>query len=215
MDPFHQRLARVALAAVSGFGFALAGGYAVQVHGFLTRQSSDVDLFAPSEALQEFAHAIDAVVAAYQSEALVVEVELRSDSFARLAVRADGRSAKVELGIDWRANEPVRLEIGPVLHPDDAVANKVCALFGRAEVRDFVDVDAILASLRYTEDELLSLAEDHDPGFDRLWFARALTAIHRFPDSLFSEYALAPSQVAAMKERMTGWAARIRDVAGT
>jgi hypothetical protein len=26
-------------------------------------------------------------------------------------------------------NEPVRFAIGPVLHADDAVANKVCALF--------------------------------------------------------------------------------------
>jgi hypothetical protein len=35
------------------------------------------------------------------------------------------------------------------------VANKVCALFGRAEVRDYVDVDAILTSGRHTENELL------------------------------------------------------------
>ena len=60
----------------------------------------------------------------------------------------------------WRKNKPVGLAVGPVLHADDAVANKVCALFGRAEVRDYVDVDvdAIVASGRYTEDELLGLA---------------------------------------------------------
>lgn len=46
MDPFHEKLARVALDAAGSFGFALAGGYAVQVHGFLNRPSSDVDLFA-------------------------------------------------------------------------------------------------------------------------------------------------------------------------
>lgn len=33
--------------------------------------------------------------------------------------------------MDWRKNEPILLAIGPVLHADDAVANKVCALFGR------------------------------------------------------------------------------------
>ena len=92
--------------------------------------------------------------------------------------------------MDWRENEPVHLEIGPVLHADDAVANKICALFGRAEVRDFVDAAAILASGRYTEDELLTLAADHDPGFDRSWFAEALTAINRLPDSLFQPYGL-------------------------
>jgi hypothetical protein len=115
------------------------------------------------------------------------------------------------MGVDWRGNEPLRLSIGPVLHPDDAVANKVCALFGRAEVRDYVDVDAILSSGRYAEDQLLSLAMDHDPGFDRLWFAEALSAIDRLPDSLFQSYSLDPMQVSALRERMTGWAARIRD----
>jgi hypothetical protein len=36
-----------------------------------------------------------------------------------------------------------------------------------------------------TEDELLDLALEHDPGFDQSWFAGALAAIHRLPDSLF------------------------------
>ena len=167
MDPFHERLARVALDAAGTFGFALAGGYAVQAHGFLNRMSSDVDLFAEASAEFDFPQAVDAVVAAYLREGLQVETELRTASFARLEVRSAGESTKVELGLDWRKNEPTRLAVGPVLHADDAVANKVCALFGRAEVRDYDDVDAILASSRYTEDELLDLAADHDPGFDR------------------------------------------------
>ena len=45
MDPFHERLARVALKVTASYGFALAGGYAVQAHGFLDRPSADVDLF--------------------------------------------------------------------------------------------------------------------------------------------------------------------------
>jgi hypothetical protein len=49
--------------------------------------------------------------------------------------------------------------------------------------RDYVDVDAILTSGRYAEDELLDLAADHDPGFDQSWFAEALAAIDRLPDS--------------------------------
>jgi predicted nucleotidyltransferase component of viral defense system len=55
------------------------------------------------------------------------------------------------MGVDWRKHPPVQLAIGPVLDADDAVANKVCALFGRAEVRDYIDVDAVLASGRYTK----------------------------------------------------------------
>jgi hypothetical protein len=40
MDPFHERLARVALEVTASYGFALAGGYAVQAHGFLDRHEA-------------------------------------------------------------------------------------------------------------------------------------------------------------------------------
>lgn len=43
MDPFHERLARVALDTAARYGFCLAGGYAVQAHGFVERVSKDVD----------------------------------------------------------------------------------------------------------------------------------------------------------------------------
>lgn len=210
MDPFHDRLARLGLSSAGSYGFALAGGYAIQAHGFLSRMSSDVDLFASSRAEFDFAQAVDAVVGVYRDEGLDVVVEVRNTTFARLTVASGVTSARVELGVDWRENEPVRLAIGPVLHADDAVANKVCALFGRAEVRDYVDVDAIVTSGRYTEDELVDLAAGHDPGFDRSWFAEALAAIDRLPDSLFQPYGLEPKEVAALRLRMTGWATRIR-----
>lgn len=143
-----------------------------------------------------------------------MDVEVRGASFARLNVRSSEEVAKVELGVDWRENEPVRLAVGPVLHADDAVANKICVLFGRAEVRDFVDAAAILASGRYTDDELIALAADHDPGFDRSWFAEALAAIDRLPDRLFQPHGLGPADVAALRERMNNWASKIRDAEG-
>jgi hypothetical protein len=209
MDPFHERLARVALDAAGSYGFALAGGYAVQAHGFLNRMSSDVDLFAEASGKFDFSEAVNAVISAYRRDGLAVEAEVLTASFARLNVRSASDSSKVELGVDWRKNKPVGLAVGPVLHADDAVANKVCALFGRAEVRDYVDVDAIMASGRYTEDELLDLAADHDPGFDRSWFAEALSAIDRLPDRLFEPYNLSPEDTAALKARMRAWADRI------
>jgi hypothetical protein len=62
MDPFHERLTRVALRAAGQYGFALAGGYAIQAHGFLDRLSADVDLFAPSSVEADFTTAVDAVI---------------------------------------------------------------------------------------------------------------------------------------------------------
>ena len=209
MDPFHERLARVALDVAASYGFALAGGYAVQAHGFLDRPSADVDLFAEASAQFDFSQAVDAVITAYRRDGLEADAEVRSSTFARLSVSIGEERAKVELGVDWRKNEPILLAIGPVLHADDAVANKVCALFGRAEVRDYVDVAAILASGRYSEEDLVRLAEEHDPGFDPSWFTEALNAVDRLPDALFAPYGLDPQDVSALKAQMHAWAEKI------
>nr|WP_217808835.1 nucleotidyl transferase AbiEii/AbiGii toxin family protein [Nocardia donostiensis] len=45
MEPRHRRLAKIALAVSGAQGFALAGGYALRVHGMGDRPSGDVDLF--------------------------------------------------------------------------------------------------------------------------------------------------------------------------
>lgn len=204
MDPLHERATRIGLAATERFGFALAGGYAVQAHGFLTRRSEDVDLF--TSAGGDFDTAVLAALAAYREAGLKAEVTLESPGFARLLLTDDdGHSVKVEMGVDWRAHPPVRLEIGPVLHPDDAVANKVAALYGRAEVRDFVDVDAVLRSGRYTVDDLIRLAADADPGFDKAMFAVALSALKRIPDQALAYHGLAAGDITGLRERFLCW----------
>ncbi len=166
-------------------------------------------LFAEASAQFDFSQAVAAVIAAYRRDGLDADAEVRSSTFARLSVSSGAERAKVELGVDWRKNEPILLAIGPVLHADDAVANKVCALFGRAEVRDYVDVAAILASGRYSEEDLVRLAEEHDPGFDPSWFAEALSAVDRLPDTLFAPYGLGPQDVSALKAQMHAWAEKI------
>lgn len=78
---------------------------------------------------------------------------------------AQDRGCKVDPGVFWRARAPVILDVGPVLHPDDAVAGKVDALFNRWAPRDFLDVDTILASGRYMRQQLMSVVAKHNLGF--------------------------------------------------
>jgi hypothetical protein len=88
-----------------------------------------VDLFTTMAAASDFPAAQAAVVAALRADGLTVTVEREGSSFARLAVTdaGAGSTSTVELGVDW-AHPPVRLAIGPVLHPADAVANKLCSV---------------------------------------------------------------------------------------
>jgi hypothetical protein len=110
-----------------------------------------------------------------------------------------------ELAVDWRAHDRVQLAVGPVLHSDDAVANKTCALFGRALPRDFLDVDAAIMSGRYTRERLLELAAEADNRFDRLLFADALGALTQITDAAFAEYRADPGMIADMRHRFAQW----------
>ncbi|MGM0386779.1 MAG: hypothetical protein ACQERF_12490 [Actinomycetota bacterium] len=108
----------------------------------------------------------------------------------------------MDLGLDWRAHDPVWLELGPVLAIEDAVANKVGALFSRGEPRDYLDVDAIRESGRFADDKLLTLATQHDPGFDVTLFAARLRAVEALVPDDVAEYGISPADLIAIKRRL-------------
>jgi hypothetical protein len=206
--PIHRRLAMIGLRVGGPFGFALAGGHAIAAHGILERPSEDVDLFADWQRRADFPTAVDEVIAAYGAEGLDVQVDLRLDTFARLHVTDPGepdRQHRVELVANWRAQPPVQMDIGPVLHPDDVMAGKMDALYNRAAARDFLDIDAAITGGRYTLDRLCQLAHQADAGFDRKLFAAMLGRIDRLDDEDFIEYGVAPEYVAGLRRRVQEW----------
>ena len=119
-------------------------------------------------------------------------------------------SPSEELAADWRAHPPVTLSIGPVLHPDDAVSNKMAALYGRALARDFLDINAVLASGRYSSERLLQLAENADPGFDRLMFADVLGALGQISDAALAPYGVDASTIQRLRQRFAAWQIELR-----
>lgn len=207
MEPRHRAIAEIALQVAGPYGFALAGGYAVRAYGIGDRPSGDVDLFTDWQRRADFPTAVDMVVAALEDHGYSVQVAAQAEFFARLLVTAPGDTDpdKVELSADWRALPPVLLEIGPVLHVNDAVANKMCALYGRALPRDFLDVDAAVVSGRFSHEQLLDLAANADSGFDPAMFAHALGALRQITDAAFAEYGVQPEQVADMRRRFAQW----------
>ncbi|GAA1022022.1 hypothetical protein Aple_084050 [Acrocarpospora pleiomorpha] len=206
MDDFHQRLARVALAAAADHGFALAGGYAVQAYGILQRPSEDIDLFT-SSVRDDFAEGVRKICDAYAEHGLAVKVDIDSPQFVRLTVsdHATDRASKVELAADLRSHPPVTMDIGPVIHLDDVAGGKVEALFTRAEVRDFIDINAFLSSGRFTRERLLQLAASRDLGFDRTVFAQMLSALDLYPDSEFLAYGLTETEIHLLRSQFNSW----------
>lgn len=205
VDPFQARVAQLALAAAAGQGFALAGGNALVAHGLLSRPTEDVDLFTPHPGGP--GRVLEAVRAALAADGFDVRV-LRpaADSageFAQLQVGRDDQTTQVDLGRDWRSHEAVTLDIGPVLHLDDAVASKTTALLGRGLARDYIDVAAALE--RYSRRQLLQLAFERDPGLRVTDVALAAQRLDGMADTRLLRYGLDADEVTALRARFADW----------
>lgn len=207
----QRAVTRIALEASASSGFALAGSGAIREHGVITRMSQDIDLFTSNTNESTFGAAVERVVDALDAAGYAVEVGRRTQQFARLHVRtADGQQVDIDLGMDWREAEPVTLEVGPVLSIQDAIGNKVSALYSRGEARDFFDVDAIRASGHYTDSQLIDAAAERDPGFDTGMFANQLERVNRLTDEDLKEYGVDAAELAAIKDRLGRWATQLR-----
>lgn len=203
----QRRVAAIALTTLGSRQFALAGFGAIREHGIARRATDDVDLFTSDMDVAAFREAIDDVVAHLRSVALEVEERVRHERFARLTVvDAQANVVEVDLGVDWREREPVLLAIGPVLDIVDAVGNKISALYGRAEARDYIDVDAIRRSGRVSDAELLASAAERDPGFDVQMFRAQLEQVQRIRPSRVLEYGVDEDALEGIKQRLLGWA---------
>ena len=64
----------------------------------------------------------------------------------------------------------------------DLAANKLLALFGRATLRDFIDVYSLIKKDKFNPEELMEKAGIKDPGFDLYWLGVAFQRIKTFND---------------------------------
>ncbi len=209
----QQRVTRLLLTAIAADGFALAGAGAIRAHGLTDRPTADIDLFcSPTVEESAFREAVDRGHEILH-EAGYATVRVRdAATFSRLRIHtADGMTLDVDFAINWRAATPVLLSVGPVIAERDAVAGKLGAAYSRGEVRDFLDLDAIRRSGRYTDEELLTLGHEHDAGFDPGMFAAQLSHVLRLDADQVEEYGVTTDELAAIQQRLFDWALRLRD----
>jgi hypothetical protein len=102
---------------------------------------------------------------------------ISTETFVRLEVTDDTAATHVDLAWDARMLPPVVTDLGPVLHEEELAADKVLALLGRGEARDFLDVFGLSQRLGWPR--LLDLAQRKDAGFSAEHFAESLGRIDR------------------------------------
>jgi hypothetical protein len=147
----------------SGRGY-IAGGAALNALIGAPRVSEDVDLF------HDTADAVHTVFerdrSLLQTAGMLVDVRREWPTFVEADVERRGQTTRLQ----WAQESAFRFfplvehdDLGLTLHPFDLATNKILALIGRAEPRDWVDViecDARIQPLGY----LVWAAAGKDPG---------------------------------------------------
>ncbi len=140
LTAFQREVARI-LAAHRNPESHLARGAVIKRAGTSPRFSSDFDIF--HDVAESVAVCADADAHALHDAGYSVTWTLRQEGFFRAEVRRDEH----RLRLDWANDSAFRFfpvepdeDFGYCLHRADLAVNKVLALAGRTEFRDFLDI---------------------------------------------------------------------------
>ncbi len=186
----------------------LAGGAAMHIEPNSKRYSNDLDYFHDSEERVATAFANDSQL--LQREGYEVEILMQQPGFVRALVRLNEDATKVEWAHDsaWRFLPTVRAQrSGFQLNPIDLAVNKLLALVGRDEPRDYLDIHEAMRFLPLGA--LCWAAAGKDPGFTPAMLLDLLRRRGKYRPEDFARLDLAePVDLPALKSR---WLAALED----
>lgn len=118
----------------------LAGGAALHFEPHSVRFSVDLDYFHDSET--RVAHSFEIDKRLLEENGFTIKTDVQFRGYIRGTVKKQSESTKIEWAqdSDWRFLPVLKHpDMGYVLSPVDLAINKLLALVGRDEIRDFVD----------------------------------------------------------------------------
>lgn len=119
-------------------------------------------------------------------------------------------TSSIQIGVNYREFTPARFEIGPVLDVRDAVAGKMSALRSRGEVRDYIDIDAVVRSGRFSRDEVLTIGDKQEAmPFDREMLADRFRAVQGKELAEFEAYEVDAAWRLEIVDHFLDWADKI------
>lgn len=184
LTDLQRRILRILAELGESDDFALAGGAAIIISGIADRPTNDLDFFTEHPKTVDVL--LDAAQAALEDAGLEVTRLAEGSTFARLRVSGPDEVTYVDLASDSRMLPARSTDTGFMLAEAELAADKVLALSGRGESRDFIDFRGLLT--RFDIGQLCQLAGDKDPGFAPEQLVAALDYFDRIPPAEFAEY---------------------------
>lgn len=206
LTSLQERVAQIIASLEEADDFALAGGAALIARGDVQRQTRDLDFFGLTGAAVD--RLVPSAERALQAAGLAVHRIQVNPGFARLIIESGDDRTELDLAADARLFPAEPGEPAPMLSGEELAVDKLLALFGRAEARDFVDLLAVEA--RYGFDRLCELAAQKDLGFTPAMLAEMLG---RFGRLRRAEFELDDARYEQLTHEVERWRERALELA--
>jgi len=162
-----------------GRSFYLTGGTALARYYFHHRESFDLDLFTHDQGL-DFSALSRLMLDLGERLGLVVKQQVTVETFLQFIFQNEkGENLKVDFVKDIIVHFGKVLSRGNVRIDslENIASNKILAVFGRTEPKDFIDLYFILKSKKFTFEELFERAKKKDLGLSEFYLANSLAQI--------------------------------------
>lgn len=198
LTPLQKEIASIVGRVLEGSDFALAGGAALISLGLVDRSTRDLDFFGSSS--RQLTEKLPFIIEALTELGLETKVDRQTANFTRLEVKGRGEETEIDFGIDYRLFPSLEGTHSPVLSERELAVDKVLAVFGRAEPRDFIDLAALLQFFEITD--LFRDAVRKDQGFSPEVFAEMTNRLDVLPRR---EFEVNDAEYAELKRTVGAW----------
>lgn len=203
LSDLQRRVAEIVAGLPEASDFVLAGGGALIVRGDVDRLTRDLDFFTMDPAQVDLL--LPVLEDALRAAGWAVVEETVAAGFARFIVDDGVDRTGVDLAADARLLPAEPSQFGLLLSAEELAADKVLAVFGRAEARDFIDLAAL--EPRFGLDYLCRLALEKDVGFRQSVFLEMLGRFGRLPRD---EFDVDDDTFQAIVRSVSRWRAELR-----
>lgn len=163
--------------------FYLTGGTALAEFYLKHRKSNDLDFFtSEEEIIIPFSYRLEEML---RIAGMLIQRQRGLHSFVELLANQGNETTIIHLAQDtpFRIEQTKIFPQYPKLKVDslvDIASNKLLCIFGRANLRDFIDVYVLIKKGLFSPEQLAEKAKIKDPGFDLYWLGVAFERIKTF-----------------------------------
>lgn len=165
--------------------FYLTGGTALAEFYLQHRLSEDIDVFTSEEEL--ILYVVDRFIKKLKETGFDVDISRRFKTFCEIFVNKEEQTNKIHIACDsqFKFEQPKETELGiKVDGLIDIATNKLLALFGRADPKDFIDIYFLVKEKELLLQELIEKAKKKDPGLDEYFLSIAFEQVKKIPDEI-------------------------------